>query len=182
MVYYDRPTKFAPGLEQKIVDEVHRQLPRAFVAEPRQRRDVPPKSPQQSLRSIRTKPGLQVELVAAEPLVQSPVAIDWSADGRLWVCEMVDYPTGIDRNWKPGGRVKVLEDTRRRRRLRQVDGLPRRDPLPHRRHRLGQGRASSAPRRTSSTPKTPTATARPTRSRSSSPASPPTTTRPASTA
>jgi hypothetical protein len=24
---------------------------------------------------------------------------------------MFDYPTGLDGNWKPGGRIKVLEDT-----------------------------------------------------------------------
>jgi hypothetical protein len=32
MVYYDRPTKFAPGLEEKIIDEVRRQVPGAFAA------------------------------------------------------------------------------------------------------------------------------------------------------
>jgi len=32
MVYYDRPGKFAPGLEEKILDEVRRQLPPAFLA------------------------------------------------------------------------------------------------------------------------------------------------------
>lgn len=32
MVYYDRPTRFAPGLEQKIIGEVHRQLPKEFLA------------------------------------------------------------------------------------------------------------------------------------------------------
>jgi hypothetical protein len=30
MVYYDRPGKFAPGLEQKILDEVRRQLPPGY--------------------------------------------------------------------------------------------------------------------------------------------------------
>jgi putative membrane-bound dehydrogenase-like protein len=60
---------------------------------------------------LKTKPGLAIELVASEPLVQSPVAIDWGADGRLWVCEMLDYPTGLDEKWKPGGRIKVLTDT-----------------------------------------------------------------------
>ena len=48
--------------------------------------------------------------MAAEPLVASPVAIDFAADGSLWVCEMYDYPTGIDRQGKPGGRVKRLVD------------------------------------------------------------------------
>src|SRR5204862_2864468 len=69
----------------------------------------PPLSPEAALKTIRTKPELQVELVAAEPLVQSPVAIDWDEQGRLWVVEMFDYPMGVDGNWKPGGRVKVLD-------------------------------------------------------------------------
>ena len=109
MVYYDRPTKFAPGLEQKIVNEIHRQVPKPF-ATTKGTEGVGPKTPEQSRQSIRTKPGLEVELVAAEPLVTSPVAIDWGADGRLWVCEMFDYPAGADGNFTPGGRVKVLED------------------------------------------------------------------------
>jgi hypothetical protein len=45
-------------------------------------------------------------------LISSPVAIDWGADGRLWVVEMYDYPSGIDGKYKPGGRVKYLEDTK----------------------------------------------------------------------
>lgn len=40
----------------------------------------------------------------------SPVAIDWGADGRLWVVEMADYPMGMDGKMKGGGRVRVLED------------------------------------------------------------------------
>ncbi|HMC88752.1 MAG TPA: PVC-type heme-binding CxxCH protein, partial [Gemmataceae bacterium] len=51
------------------------------------------------------------QLVAAEPLVSSPVAIDFGPDGRLWVAEMYDYPMGLDGKFRPGGRVKVLEDT-----------------------------------------------------------------------
>src|SRR5690606_28140646 len=63
--------------------------------------------------TFRVKKGFRVELVAAEPLVIDPVAIDFGADGRLWVCEMRDYPTGMDGNWKPGGVIKVLRDTDR---------------------------------------------------------------------
>lgn len=70
-----------------------------------------PLPPAESLRALRTKFGLEVQLVAAEPLLESPVAIDWGADGKLWVCEMRDYPTGMDERWKPGGRIKVLRDT-----------------------------------------------------------------------
>jgi putative membrane-bound dehydrogenase-like protein len=69
------------------------------------------KSPQASLHSIRTRPGFQVELVACEPLVQSPIAFAWGPDGKFWVVEMGDYPLGLDNKGKPGGRIKYLEDT-----------------------------------------------------------------------
>jgi putative membrane-bound dehydrogenase-like protein len=108
MIYYDLPQRFAPGLEQKIVDAVETQLPE--FKRVRGTEGTVPKPPDASLKSIRTPESLRVELVAAEPLVQSPVAIDWDAKGRLWVCEMFDYPTGLDEKWKPGGRIKILED------------------------------------------------------------------------
>jgi putative membrane-bound dehydrogenase-like protein len=71
----------------------------------------PPKSPDEALRTMQPRPGFTVELVAAEPLVQSPVAFDWDAQGRLWVVEMRDYPLGLDGKGKPGGVVKILTDT-----------------------------------------------------------------------
>jgi putative membrane-bound dehydrogenase-like protein len=70
-----------------------------------------PKSPAEALASFRVRPGFRVELVAAEPMVIDPIAFDWGADGRLWVVEMRDYPLGLDGKGKPGGVVKVLEDT-----------------------------------------------------------------------
>lgn len=70
----------------------------------------PPKSPAEALASFQVRPGFRVDLVAAEPVVIDPVAFDWSADGRLWVVEMRDYPLGLDGKGKPGGVVKILED------------------------------------------------------------------------
>jgi putative membrane-bound dehydrogenase-like protein len=64
-----------------------------------------------SLAAFEVREGFRIELVAAEPLVMDPVAIDWGADGRLWVAEMADYPLGSDGKGKPGGRVRFLEDT-----------------------------------------------------------------------
>ncbi len=77
-------------------------------------KDVEPKakSPEASLKSIQVKPGFKVELVASEPLVQSPIAFAWGPDGKLWVVEMGDYPLGADGKGKPGGRIKVLESTK----------------------------------------------------------------------
>lgn len=71
----------------------------------------PAREPEDSRRAIRLKDGFRAELVAHEPLVQDPVWIDWSADGRMWVVEMGDYPLGADNDGSPGGRVRILEDT-----------------------------------------------------------------------
>ncbi|MDQ3623652.1 MAG: FG-GAP-like repeat-containing protein, partial [Verrucomicrobiota bacterium] len=71
----------------------------------------PPKSPEESLACLRARPGFKAELVAAEPLVVDPIAFEWDARGRLWVVEMRDYPLGMDGKGKPGGVIKVLEDT-----------------------------------------------------------------------
>ncbi len=111
MVYYAQPTKFKAGLENVIIDEVKAQAPAAYKRITAGPGTPPSMSPEDSLKAIVVPKGFKVELVAAEPLVVDPVAIDWGTDGKLWVCEMRDYPTGIDGNWKPGGTVSYLEDT-----------------------------------------------------------------------
>lgn len=68
------------------------------------------RTPEQSLRLLKPRPGFVAELAAAEPLVQDPIAMAFGPDGKLWVTEMGDYPLGIDGKGKPGGRVKYLED------------------------------------------------------------------------
>ena len=72
----------------------------------------PPKSPQDSLKCIKTRPGFKVELMVAEPLVMDPIAFAWGPDGKFWVVEMGDYPLGVDGKGKFGGRVKFLEKTK----------------------------------------------------------------------
>ena len=80
---------------------------RAFVDLVAPANGIPaPKSAAASLKSLRTTPGYVVELMAEEPLVTDPVAMQWGADGRLWVAEMRDYPKGCPE----GGRVRVLTD------------------------------------------------------------------------
>ncbi len=75
------------------------------------RPEIPPLPPGETVRATHVREGFVLELVAAEPLVRDPVAIDWGADGRLWVVEMADYPYGMDGKGKAGGRVRYLEDT-----------------------------------------------------------------------
>ena len=70
------------------------------------------RSPAASLAAIKVSAGFEVELVAAEPMVRDPINLAWGADGRMWVVEMADYPSGIDGKGKPGGRIRVLESTR----------------------------------------------------------------------
>ena len=70
-----------------------------------------PKSPAAALASLKPRPGFQVELIAAEPLVEDPIAFDWGIDGKFWVVEMGDYPNGIDSKHSPGGRIRLLEDS-----------------------------------------------------------------------
>ena len=72
--------------------------------------DTPPLSPEESMKVAHVREGYELQLVAAEPLVIDPVAIDWGPDGKLWVAEMADYPSGMDNNGKPGGRIRFLED------------------------------------------------------------------------
>jgi putative membrane-bound dehydrogenase-like protein len=53
---------------------------------------------------------LRIELVAAEPDVIDPVAIEIDAGGRLWVVEMSDYPNGPPADGPPLSRIRVLSD------------------------------------------------------------------------
>lgn len=89
-------------------------LPAALAANPNnnafQLRRPDPLPPAEAVASLLAPPGFTVQLVAAEPLTESPVAIDWDTQGRLWVVEMADYPMGMDGRMTPGGRVRILED------------------------------------------------------------------------
>jgi putative membrane-bound dehydrogenase-like protein len=111
MVYYNQPTSLKEEVEDLIVNAVRRLVPYRFLNPEIKLEFPPPKSPAEALQAFTIRPGMQIEVVASEPLIVDPVAFDWGPDGRLWVVEMHDYPTGIDGNWKPGGRVEVLEDT-----------------------------------------------------------------------
>src|SRR5262245_39632254 len=71
-----------------------------------------PKSPAESLKCIQPRAGFTIELMAAEPQVQDPIAFAWGADGKFWVVEMGDYPLGVDGKNKFGGTVKFLEKSR----------------------------------------------------------------------
>jgi putative membrane-bound dehydrogenase-like protein len=69
---------------------------------------VPAKPIDEVIRNLQALPGFEVELVAAEPLVQDPVAFTFDARGRLLVIEMLDYS---EQDKESLGRLRRLEDT-----------------------------------------------------------------------
>jgi putative membrane-bound dehydrogenase-like protein len=108
--YFALPAKLRPGLERQIVEEVKRQLPPQFqLAGGTQ--GVPALDAAAALARLETHPDLRVELVAAEPLIADPVAIDFGADGSLWVALMQDYAHAVDDVFTPTGEVRWLRDT-----------------------------------------------------------------------
>lgn len=78
----------------------------AFGAEPADG----PLAPDAALGSFRVEPGLRLEQVAAEPLVESPCALAFDEKGRLFVAENRGYPTGPRPGEPPAGRIAELLD------------------------------------------------------------------------
>ncbi|GAB4152438.1 MAG: dehydrogenase [Planctomycetota bacterium] len=76
---------------------------------------IPPSpvlSPERALASFRIAEGYRIELAAAEPLVEDPVAIAFDEDARLWVVEMRSFMPDIDGNGEtePTGIIAILSD------------------------------------------------------------------------
>ncbi|RFC44609.1 MAG: beta-propeller fold [Verrucomicrobia bacterium] len=72
-----------------------------------------PLTPEEELATFKLAPGFHAELVAAEPMVESPVALSWDEKGRLFVCEMRGYMHDVEGAGEDQkiGRVVMLEDT-----------------------------------------------------------------------
>ncbi len=75
-------------------------------------RVAPVHSPRTALATFKLPPGYRIELVAAEPLVHDPIAIDFDADGRMYVVEMSGFMPSIsgEGEQRPNGKIVVLED------------------------------------------------------------------------
>lgn len=69
-------------------------------------------SPADGIKKMHVESGFEVKLVAAEPLVTAPVALNFDEKGRIWVVEMEDYmpdTAGTGEN-EPTGKVIILSD------------------------------------------------------------------------
>lgn len=109
VVYFALPAMLKTGLEKQILESVVEQFPKTWRVEPGTQ-GVPPCEPEEALQTFQLSPELEIQLVASEPVVQDPVAIDFGLDGRLWVAEMADYARPVDEEFSGQGRVKFLED------------------------------------------------------------------------
>ena len=73
----------------------------------------PPLNPIEALSSfVLADEDLKIELVAAEPLIQDPVAMAFDESGRLWVVEMLGFMSDINGTSEEDrvGRISVLFD------------------------------------------------------------------------
>jgi glucose/arabinose dehydrogenase len=73
---------------------------------------APVLSAEEEMKTLVLPPGYRAELVAKEPLVVDPIAIDFDADGRMWVLEMPGFMSaeGAANSREPINNVVVLED------------------------------------------------------------------------
>jgi len=82
----------------------------SWAVEANPQRSSVAQSPRDSLKQIAVDSGLKVELVANEPNIMSPVAVRFDEEGRMWVVQMRDYPTGPTKEDPARSRVSVLSD------------------------------------------------------------------------
>lgn len=65
-----------------------------------------PTAPEKAAASFIVHSGFDVNLVAAEPLIQKPISMDWDPRGRLWIAETPEYPAGHGAR----DRISILDD------------------------------------------------------------------------
>src|SRR5919108_626615 len=97
-----------------------------MVGEPRRQRtqqllDRNRDPPNEAAGRMTVAEGLRVRLVASEPLVRQPVAIDFDDRGRLWVIQYLQYPN-------PAGLKRVKVDRYSRTVYDRVPEPPPRGP------------------------------------------------------
>ncbi|MBI1317610.1 MAG: c-type cytochrome [Candidatus Hydrogenedens sp.] len=69
---------------------------------------IAPTEPAEALATFEVHPGFRMELVASEPLVRDPIAMDFDEHGRLFVVEMTGYSEQRD---ETPGDIRMLTDS-----------------------------------------------------------------------
>ena len=83
-----------------------------FIPAPVDLNSSPVISAKESISKMKVEEGFEVQLVASEPLVSTPVAMSFDAKGRMWVVEMIGYmPDSLGRGEdQPSGNIVILDD------------------------------------------------------------------------
>lgn len=84
---------------------------KTITQEASQLKPVPARSPEESLNSIELRDGFRAELVAAEPLIHDPIAVDFDENGRMFVVQCPRYNAYVLEDFKPRGSIVMLEDS-----------------------------------------------------------------------
>ena len=68
--------------------------------------------PKISLEQYQIEKGFELEVVASEPFIEAPVAMDFDNSGRIWVVEMKGYMQNLEGTGHdmPNGTITILED------------------------------------------------------------------------
>ena len=69
---------------------------------------IMPTDPSQTAADFQVAEGYQIQLIASEPLIATPVEVQWDAEGAMFVCEMRGYSEHRDEKLS---RVSRLVDT-----------------------------------------------------------------------
>lgn len=71
------------------------------------------RTPKEAVPSLTVAPGLKATLFASEPDISSPSSMDIDAQGRVWICEIVNYRAKMRPipTREAGDRILILEDT-----------------------------------------------------------------------
>src|SRR5262245_34289566 len=88
-----------PGAPPKGEKDYSAELPR-----------IPSMTTAEALKAFRIHPGFRIELIASEPAIASPVALDFDEDGRIYVVEFRDFNQASSKIDQGHGRISLLQD------------------------------------------------------------------------
>ncbi|MBX3441409.1 MAG: ThuA domain-containing protein [Planctomyces sp.] len=113
--YRDRPEMTVP--DDSPVDTIAANLPFypagerwGTIGEPITRVQAP-LDPEESMKRMSTPVGFRPELIATEPEIGKPIALNWDERGRLWIAETLDYPNEMQPEGQGRDRIRICEDT-----------------------------------------------------------------------
>lgn len=110
----DDPVELATAMERSAGQGLVADISKPDVTDEELReflKPVPATPPAEAVKAFEGVNKFEMQLVAAEPLVTSPIAAAFDEDANLYVCEMRDYPYKPAEGLDPIGRVRLLRDT-----------------------------------------------------------------------